>query len=71
MRKAIALPLRNFEMTMLVSGIIPTIVSWSRMPRAKRNVREELLAYSLLFSSGFGFLSSGIVHTSSGPWWRR
>jgi hypothetical protein len=62
MQEIIALPLRNFELTSLVLSFIAAAVSLACTPAAKRDFREELLAYFLLFGTGLGFFYSGIMH---------
>jgi hypothetical protein len=64
----IAFALGNFTLTFFVMGLIAAAIAVARKPDGftRANVAEELLAYFILFSIGFGYLYNFVFHVFFG-----
>ncbi len=66
MQEAIVWAFRNFQITFFVLGLCAAAVSFARRPKNVANAIEEVLAFFLLFGTGFSFLYNFVMHVFFG-----
>ena len=69
MENCIRILMRNFSLTLLALALLAACgVLLGRRPMTRERVAEALLSNFLLFSTGIGFLYSGMAHIFFGPY---